>query len=419
MLRSCARLPGICASAARVAGAAARRAALADRVRLVSQMAGAGAVRPLAGGCRPPTPPSRGPQGQASPEHHRYASGQVHSGARSPWVRRRQEGARAQARGPGRCRWHLAGRRGRPRLGAGSRLACSPRCGQGGVAQLAGGDPGWGLHRSALPRVVEPARHAPPCGRAWPRSDGLRRARGPLGRGTQLRLARALGWAAAGPGWPSGRLRRTHRVRGQPVRRRGSAQPYASPRRCKVIALKQALIPSLDDRNSSARRGPGGSRLEDACFACEGFSSAGLGITPQAAGNAPKGIQAHALEALVAKLVFLIRSLDRAPSLSFDLPTPRQPRGRDGAYTAATGARYTPPLASSAQTIRAILLASATHTSIGGLRASMRPSHAPAGTPLRAAQRATALAPMISKRRSERSPILDVRPSRSLPPLER
>src|SRR3954465_14615364 len=108
-----------------------------------------------------------------------------------------------------------------------------------------------------------------------------------------------------------------------------------------------------------------------------------------------------------------------APSLSFDLPTPRQPRGRDGAYTAATGARYTPPLASSAQTIRAILLASATRTSIGGLRASMRPRHQPAGTPLRASQRATALAPMISKRRSERSPILDVRPSRSLPPLER
>src|SRR3954463_11429107 len=91
--------------------------------------------------------------------------------------------------------------------------------------------------------------------------------------------------------------------------------------------------------------------------------------------------QAHALEALVAKLVFLIRSLDRAPSLSCDRPTPRQPRGRDGAYTAATGARYTPPLASSAQTIRAILLASATRTSIGGLRASMRPSHEPAGAP--------------------------------------
>src|SRR4051794_668468 len=40
-----------------------------------------------------------------------------------------------------------------------------------------------------------------------------------------------------------------------------------------------SLIPSLDDRNSSARRGPGGSRLEDACFASEGFSSAGLGIS--------------------------------------------------------------------------------------------------------------------------------------------
>src|SRR5215207_380477 len=108
-----------------------------------------------------------------------------------------------------------------------------------------------------------------------------------------------------------------------------------------------------------------------------------------------------------------------APSLSCDPPTPRQPRGRDGAYTAATGARYTPPYASSAQTIRAILLASATRTSRGGLRASMRPSHDPAGTPLRAAQRATALAPMISKRRSARSPILEVLPSRSLPPLER
>src|SRR4051794_19744139 len=151
---------------------------------------------------------------------------------------------------------------------------------------------------------------------------------------------------------------------------------------------------------------------------CAAFDAA---HTPRAQmgvrGSGP--IQGHALEALVAKLVFLIRSLDRAPSLSFDPPTPRQPRGCDGAYTAATGARYTPPLASSAQTMRAILLASATRTSMGGLRASMRPSHEPAGTPLRAAQRATALAPMISKRRSERSPILDVLPSRSLPPLER
>src|SRR4051794_13702684 len=71
---------------------------------------------------------------------------------------------------------------------------------------------------------------------------------------------------------------------------------------------------------------------------CAAFDAA---HTPRAQmgvrGSGP--IQAHALEALVAKLVFLIRSLDRAPSLSSDLPTPRQPRGRDGAYTAATGAR--------------------------------------------------------------------------------
>src|SRR4051812_7942407 len=72
-----------------------------DYLRLVSQMAGAGAVRPLAGGCRPPTPPGRGPPGQAPPEHHRHASRQVHPGARSAWVRRRKESARAQARGPG------------------------------------------------------------------------------------------------------------------------------------------------------------------------------------------------------------------------------------------------------------------------------------------------------------------------------
>src|SRR4051794_35826064 len=108
-----------------------------------------------------------------------------------------------------------------------------------------------------------------------------------------------------------------------------------------------------------------------------------------------------------------------APSLSFDPPTPRQPRGRDGAYTAATGARYTPPLASSAQTIRAIVLASATRTSIGGLRASMRPSHEPAGTPLRAAQRAPRRVPVTNKGRERRPPILEVLPSRSLPPLER
>src|SRR3954454_17020336 len=135
-------------------------------------------------------------------------------------------------------------------------------------------------------------------------------------------------------------------------------------------------------------------------------------------------IQAHALDALVAKLVFLIPSLDRAPSLSSDpptpdslavvtAPTPPQPE-LDKPHRAPAVPRRSgpscwpaPPAPASGACGR------------GGLRASMRPSHEPAGTPLRAAQRATALAPMISKRRSSRSPILDVLPSRSLPPLER
>jgi hypothetical protein len=69
--------------------------------------------------------------------------------------------------------------------------------------------------------------------------------------------------------------------------------------------------------------------------------------------------------------------------------------------------------------IRAILLASATAMSIRGLRASMRSNHDPAGAPLRAAQRTTALAPMINRRRSVRSPILEVLPSLCLPPVDR
>ena len=68
--------------------------------------------------------------------------------------------------------------------------------------------------------------------------------------------------------------------------------------------------------------------------------------------------------------------------------------------------------------MRAILLASATRTSIGGLRATMRAIHEPAGAPLRATQLATALAPMISRRRRVHSPIFEVAPSFCLPPVE-
>jgi hypothetical protein len=66
----------------------------------------------------------------------------------------------------------------------------------------------------------------------------------------------------------------------------------------------------------------------------------------------------------------------------------------------------------------AILLASATRTSIGGFRASMRAIQDPASAPLRAAQRGTVLAPMVSRRRKVRSPIFEVTPSSCLPPVE-
>src|SRR5215211_2254338 len=68
--------------------------------------------------------------------------------------------------------------------------------------------------------------------------------------------------------------------------------------------------------------------------------------------------------------------------------------------------------------MRAILLAKATRTSIGGLQASMRAIQEPAGAPWRAAQRRTALAPMISRRRRVRSPIFEVAPSFCLLPVE-
>lgn len=47
--------------------------------------------------------------------------------------------------------------------------------------------------------------------------------------------------------------------------------------------------------------------------------------------------------------------------------------------------------------MRALLLAKAPMTSIGGLRATIRPSHEPACMPLRPAQRTTALAAMMEQ----------------------
>ena len=68
--------------------------------------------------------------------------------------------------------------------------------------------------------------------------------------------------------------------------------------------------------------------------------------------------------------------------------------------------------------MRAIRFASATATSIRGLRASIRASHEPAGAPRRTALRTTAMAPMINSRLMSRCPIFDTLPSRDLPPVE-
>ena len=61
--------------------------------------------------------------------------------------------------------------------------------------------------------------------------------------------------------------------------------------------------------------------------------------------------------------------------------------------------------------MRAILLASATATSILGLRASIPASQGSVVTPRRTAQRTTVIAPVISSRLRSRWPIFDILPS--------
>ena len=61
--------------------------------------------------------------------------------------------------------------------------------------------------------------------------------------------------------------------------------------------------------------------------------------------------------------------------------------------------------------MRAILLASATATSIRGLRASIRASQGSFVSPRRTAELTTAMAPMIKRRLRSRWPIFDILPS--------
>lgn len=68
--------------------------------------------------------------------------------------------------------------------------------------------------------------------------------------------------------------------------------------------------------------------------------------------------------------------------------------------------------------MRANLFAKATATSFGGFFGSILANHEPAGAPYLLAQRTTAVAPRTRSRRRSRCPILEILPSRSLPPEE-
>lgn len=72
-----------------------------------------------------------------------------------------------------------------------------------------------------------------------------------------------------------------------------------------------------------------------------------------------------------------------------------------------------------AQTMRAILFASATAATILGLRASSRPSQLSGNTPLRTIHRILLMAPTMRSLRISLCPILLIPPSRALPPVER
>ena len=91
---------------------------------------------------------------------------------------------------------------------------------------------------------------------------------------------------------------------------------------------------------------------------------------------------------------------------------------RVGYVASVVGARYASPRVITAHAIRAVLLASATMTSIGGFRASIPDSQAFGVAPLRLAHRTTPEQAMISKRLRVRSPIRDVRPIRCFPPVD-
>lgn len=117
---------------------------------------------------------------------------------------------------------------------------------------------------------------------------------------------------------------------------------------------------------------------------------------------------------LIPPLVLPIRS----PPVCHNLRRPHgiDRSGRSLQLMGLAAGRYDPPVAMSAQAMRAMRLAKATITTCSGLRASIRDNQPSPAVPRVRTHRTTLLAPMTRSRRRSRWPIFEIRPSRSLPP---
>ena len=103
-------------------------------------------------------------------------------------------------------------------------------------------------------------------------------------------------------------------------------------------------------------------------------------------------------------------------AISRALMFPRSPHIDAG--TVATRDRQYSPRTRTAQTTRAILFARATDTRRAGRRLRRLSAHSARGVVRLRAKRMTAVAPTTRSRRRYLSPILEMWPRRSLPPLE-
>ncbi len=192
--------------------------------------------------------------------------------------------------------------------------------------------------------------------------------------------------------------------------------------------LTAAELACMDPQQSKAALGSGsfpglvaqiGDQAEDPfsrCLSGDGLdlgSSEGLGAVHDGEADVDLGgltirvrsqINAACPKALCCRLVPLVPSYDRCAKRPLRSSTPMSSRSTDDLWR-RDGALWTPPRAIRIQTIRAILFASATRTSIDGLRGSIPPSRVPGLAAAWTWRLMTKLlAPMIRRLRKDRSP---------------